>query len=568
MKFNRVTICLHGFACAVVLFFSMIACDSTEPKVTDECTVYAFSQGGTNEFDPQVFELMPDMNIRAMQKWSIWGDDPSDYDYTAAFQPYVTEHVYMIGGGTASVIFQDDVATEEVFLDMITRDANNNPVPHDYIQTGAYRGDIFDADYRDYLLDYLKVQIDLAYSNEDADTFGLFIDEVNGGFSGGDTKAWNGNEGFTDDALIAFNNYLLNDPRFTDFTTEDWKEQFDMTDDNCMQRSVDPADLEHNFNYRKYLQAHGFNAPDGGALGPYDAANKLAAIWGATTSNRLYPDEATFLGTQLRKLWKEMVDTLRVYARETYDRPILITSNGVFPFVDFNCLGMYPYNPDEEDLVNWDGADYVPVVDGHLDGSRSLKDVFLTMYQNNRSTAGNVPLVTFIDWPTDMMSHYYDLPLEEKKDYWRIFGAETYACGLYPAFHLKTSMEDDPTAATMGMMDFFKEYTQFYREYSHFYHGTIHTGNLVTVDSDTIAYNLMRQKSGSYLLHLVNHAYNQGIEIQEDVQVELALEKKPGKVYMVSPDFIEKKELAYVYEGGTLTLTIDQLTYYAVIVCE
>jgi len=50
----------------------------------------------------------------------------------------------------------------------------------------------------------------------------------------------------------------------------------------------------------------------------------------------------------LRRYWKATVDELRAYARRTAGRRILISSNGLLPYVDFNSVGMYPWNPDEQ----------------------------------------------------------------------------------------------------------------------------------------------------------------------------------------------------------------------------
>ena len=55
---------------------------------------------------------------------------------------------------------------------------------------------------------------------------------------------------------------------------------------------------------------------------------------------------------------KELVVGLRWYALRTAHRKILITSNGLFPDVDFNSVGMYPWNPDEQ-TPDYRGADYV-----------------------------------------------------------------------------------------------------------------------------------------------------------------------------------------------------------------
>jgi citrate synthase len=114
----------------------------------------------------------------------------------------------------------------------------------------------------------------------------------------------------------------------------------------------------------------------------------------------MYAGDTSFTATYLRKYWKSMVDELRRYAK----RPILISSNGLLPYVDFNSVGMYPWNPDEQ-TPDYRGADYVPVVDGHLNGAKSLQANFRYLRNTSREIAGNVPVAVFIDWPNDMMTN-------------------------------------------------------------------------------------------------------------------------------------------------------------------
>jgi hypothetical protein len=180
---------------------------------------------------------------------------------------------------------------------------------------------------------------------------------------------------------------------------------------------------------------------------------------------------------------------LRQHARKSAGRQILITSNGLFPFVDFNSVGMYPFNPDEK-TSDSRGADYVPVIKGHLNGAKSLLDNFRYLKNQNMQIAGDVPVVVFIDWPTDMMSDYLALPLAEKKDYWQIFGAEAYASGIYPAFHLKDTV-GSPTASKQGMLDFFVEYSRFFKENRRLFRNSVQIENTVKVEAGNIVSSLM-----------------------------------------------------------------------------
>jgi hypothetical protein len=530
------------------------ACD--RPLDPRDFTVFAFSQSGVGEEDPQVYRLEPDVNIRAFQQWSIWGLQASDYDFQQ-IQRYHARGIAFIGGGTASVILPEQFASAEAFDALSTRDADGVPVPHDYIVPNARRGSLANPAFREFIVDWCKLQIDGGVD-------GLFLDEVIGGFGGGLSHSWNGNEGFEDATLADFNRYLIE--KYPQFTAEDWKATFGMTDDNLIRPEVAPGDLARNFDYRRYLQAHGWDGATGYLDSPLVYLNPLAAEWGFVTTNRMYAGDASFTGVYLRRYWKEIVDRLRAHARET-GRQVLLTSNGVFPFVDFNSVGMYPYNPDEQ-TPDYRGADYVPVVDGHLNGAKSLLASYRYLKELSAQVSGDVPVVVFIDWPNDMMSAYLDLPLGEKQDFWRIFGAEAYASGVFPAFHLRDTL-GSPTASDQGMLAFFEEHTRFYKRHRALYRDTVNATAAVRVGASDVAANLLSQRGGRRLtLHLVNHDYAQGIRPQGPFEVEIALATRPRRVTMVSPDFAGTRPVAHAWRDGALRLRVDGLRYYDVVEIE
>lgn len=521
----------------------------TRPVRPIDFTVYGFSQSNANEEDPQVYQLAPDVNIRAIQKWSVYGDQAADYDFTQ-IRRYHDKGTTFIGGGTASVIFPQDFATSAIFDDMTTRDADNLPVPHEEIGVAdAHRGNIFNPAYRRYLLGWTKLQIDGGVD-------GVFLDEVNGGFSGGLKYGFNGNEGFDDYTIADFNRYLL--AKYPNLTVAEWKSRFGMTDDNLLRRDLPPGDLTRNFNYRTYLKAYGWNT------NPLTSANPLAAEWGKVTANRMYAGDTSFTATYLRRYWKEMVDELRRYAWRTAHRQILITSNGLLPYVDFNSVGMYPWNPDEQ-TPDFRGADYVPMVDGHLNGAKSLQANYRYLKQTSAQIAGGVPVVVFIDWPTDMMTDYLNLPLSEKKDYWQIFGAEAFANGLYPAFHLKDTV-GDPTAEQSGMLGFFQAYSQFFKDHRAVFRDNTDGTQAARVGAANVSASVLVQRgSGARTLHLVNHNYDQAIIRQSGFTVGVDLPSCPGRITMISPDFAGAKVPASSCQDGKLTVTVDQLDFYDVL---
>jgi hypothetical protein len=515
-----------------------------------DLAVFGFSQSDVNQEDPQIYRLDPDINIRAIQKWSTSGDEAADYNF-AQIGRYHEKGIRFVGGGTSSIIFPQDFATPEIFDDMSTRDANNVPVPHDEIGVpgGPRRGNIFNPKYRRYLLDWVKVQIDGGVD-------GIFLDEVISGFSGGQKYNFNGNEGFDDYAIAEFNRYLLR--KYPAFTAADWKSRFGMADDNFVRRDVPAGDLTRNFNYRTYLQTHGWDRD------PLTSANPLASEWGDVIDNRMYVEDKSFTATYLRHYWKTMVDELRAYAKKTAHRRILITSNGLFPYVDFTSVGMYPWNPDEQTPDNR-GADYMPVVDGHLNGGKSLQANYRYLKDKSAQIAGDVPVAVFIDWPNDMMTAYLNLPLAEKQDYWRIFGAEAYANGLFPAFFLKDTL--NPPAEQYGMLGFLQTYSQFYKDHRSLYRDNTYGKQPVRVEADNVAASLLVQRgTGARTLHLINHNYSQGIVPQTGFSVEVGLASCPRRVAVVSPDFTGPRTAAFTCSRGRLRVTVDRLDYYDVLV--
>lgn len=519
-------------------------------------SVYAFSQSNVDQEDPQVYRLKPDIVIRAIGKWSTLGDEASDYNFDQIGR-YRRNGVVFIGGGTASVIFRQDFAGAGMFDALSTRDAGNVPVPHDYIAPGARRGSLFNPAFRKYVVDYCKLQIDGGVD-------GLFLDEVIAGFDGGEAHGWNGNEGFDDHALGDFNRYLME--KYPAFTAADWKTRFGMTDDNLIRRDLAADNLADNFNYRRYLQSRGWDGR-GAAKSPLNPANPLADEWGTVVNNRMYAGDGSFTATYLRRYWKEMVDDLRAHAEKTAKRDILITSNGLFPYVDFNSVGMYPYNRDGR-APDPRGADYVPVVKGRLNGAKSLLGDFRYLKEMNERIAGRVPVVVFIDWPTDMMTDYLALPLSQQQDYWRIFGAEAYAAGLFPAFHLKDTV-GSPTAAEQGMLDFFIEHTRFYRDHRRLFRNSARSPGAVNVPAKNIAASLMTPDGGALkVLHLINHNYKQKILPQPGFEVEVELNAAPRRVAMVSPDFAGERTPEHSFKDGKLTVNVDGIRYYNIIVME
>ncbi len=529
----------------------LLFAQSPDPKfgTMEKFTDFNFSQHWNLTIpDSQVFHTMPEMIIRGWCQWHNWGTKPSDFNFEVISQ-YHQKNICFIGGITASVYFFEQAEDSAQFKDMITRDAFNNLIPHNILGQGAFRGNIANPAYRDYLIKMAKIQID-------GGADGIFFDEVISGYDG---LNYDGNEGFDDYTLKDFNKYLA--AKYPRFSKADWIKKFQMTDDNCIKIDQPPDNLDSNFNYRKYLATHGWQS------NPITDLNPLAAEWGKVLNNRADTTSNTFLSKYTTKYWKDIVSRLRKYARDTYSKEILITSNGLFPYVDFNSLGMYNGNKDD----NGAEANYVPVSSGKLDGSVSLQNVFKSLYQKSRNLSGSVPVVLFLDFPTNILNNYYNLPLNDKKDYWKINVAEAYANGLFVAFHLRTSMPDDPTAAEQGMLDFIENYSGFYKENSWFYHkNEISYLNIKSSEEGINFSSMYYSDSGKYTIHLINHNYipGKGMIPAKDFTISVNPEKMPNSVYMKSPDFKGLHKLKAEHNGNTMIIKIDSLTYYDVIVME
>jgi hypothetical protein len=175
-------------------------------------------------------------------------------------------------------------------------------------------------------------------------------------------------------------------------------------------------------------------------------------------------------------------------------------------------------------------------------------------------------VVVFIDWPNDMMTNYLNLPLAEKLDYWQIFGAEAYANGVFPAFHLKDTL-NSPTAEQSGVLGFFETYSRFYRDHRSLFRDNAIGADPVRVAQAGVAASLLvRRGAGTRTLHLVNHNYAGGIVPQSGFRVEADLPACPRRVTMVSPDFAGTKVPPTSCRDGKLTVTVDRLDYYDILV--
>jgi len=513
----------------------------------DSLALFAFSQSDASGEDPQVVNFAPQISIRSWQKWGNSGDESSDYNRSYIEKCHAAG-ILFIGGGTVSIIMENE-ASDSVVKDWASRDADNELLPILFGTENGYRGSLANPSFRNQIISFCSKQIDLGVD-------GLFLDEANGNYSGGEKHKYNGNEGFDDYTIAEFTRWLLN--KYPLFTKEQWSSQFGMEENNYPRSDIDASDLVRNFNYRTYLKTHGWNSD------PLSDQNPLSKLWGRSEGNRPNPFAGNFMEESLNRYWKEIIGALRTYARQKYSREIIITANGIFPDVDFNSVGLYNYNLDD----NGAEASYVPANNGRFDGTVSLGSVYRQLRERAERISGSgVPTVLFLDWPCEMMNNYYGFTAQEKMDFWKIQAAEAYSNGLFYAFHLKTVMWGEPTTTASGIFDELKSYAQFYRTNGFLYRNATRNAIVATVSTLQISSTVTTiQPSGATVVHLINHNYDQKIIPQKSVSVSIPMNRTVTGAVCYSPDFDSSKKLQLTQNKGTASFVIDTLKSYSAIV--
>ena len=338
---------------------------------------------------------------------------------------------------------------------------------------------------------------------------------------------YDGNEGYDDYRLADFNSYLLAKyPTETDFAAH-----FSMTPPNVLQRALAPGDLAENFNYRTYL--HDLGVSDA----PSSPSNLLAGEWGTATAGRSATDPASFLETAGAYVyWRQIVDELHAYA-QARGRDVFINATGVYPFVDFQAVGLYD-NP--IDAPNGGTATYVPLTsDGHLDGTAPLAPAFAGIKARAGVLSPGAPIVVFLDgdWP-----QYDSLTAGELQDYWRLYTAEAYASGLFFAFDLYDPGDPQHTATEAGLMPLYQTLAAFYRAHAVLYSGvapsaidppTLADATVLVADQPDPA---NASQVSRRFVHVVNHQYQGGIVTRTDVPLTISSSAAPTAVTLASPD--------------------------------
>ncbi len=516
---------------------------------TSGWTVFAFSQESDmlGPGDPQVFEMAPNVVPRAWARWDTDGTQASQYNFGYPAQAEAAGIVF-IGGTTATVLFQDEFPTAAQFNAVVSCNADGQPVLRGAAPSNYYRGSMASQTYRNYIIGIGEIQIDGGVD-------GVFFDEVNASYQG---LTYNNNEGFDDADVADFGGFLC--AKYPNLTAAQWQTQFGITAADELNCSASAALSGRTFDYRGYLARNGWDS------NPLTSSNPLAAEWGVMDGD---PTNGTFTNTYLYLVyWQDIVLTLRNYARQKYGREIYITSNGTYPFVDFQAVGLFDYNSNGP---GGSDQDFCPLTgSGDLDGTQSLLPAFLYLQQLSESVTGRTVLVSaFIDWPTGPMSRYLSLPTSEQKDYWRMYVPEAYAAGVHFAMHLLDTV-GDPTATQLGLMSFFDQTSAFYQLPAHaaLYENAQNLSGAVTVSVANIATNLTQLGDGRTVAHLINHNYSKAFQTQTGVVVRFPVANPPTTVTLVSPDASGDTSVPFTYANGQVQVTVPQLVAYVALVAQ
>jgi hypothetical protein len=295
---------------------------------TSNLTVFGFSQESSNlPADPQVLEMLPNIVARAWQRWDLGGTQSSGYNWSYPSQAQA-DGITFIGGTTATVLFRDEFPGAAQFNSVVSCNAQGQPVVH--APLNFYRGSMASPTYRQYIIGIGEIQIDGGVN-------GLFFDEPDESYEG--ATYGDGNEGFDDADVADFGGFLC--AKYPSLSSSAWQTQFGVTSADKLNCSLSSDQWGRSFDYRGYLARNGWQTD------PLTSANPLAAEWGTMEGGHPEPENGTFTGTYTSLVyWQNIVLTLRTYARQKYGKEILITANGVFPFVDFQMNGLWDGNPD------------------------------------------------------------------------------------------------------------------------------------------------------------------------------------------------------------------------------
>jgi hypothetical protein len=176
-----------------------------------------------------------------------------------------------------------------------------------------------------------------------------------------------------------------------------------------------------------------------------------------------------------------------------------------------------------------------------------------------------VPLLLFLDWPTDSINRYYALTLSERQDYVRAFLAEASSLGMWFSVPLATTT-DTETATALGMLDSLQALRAFYTANRDLFWGSVDAPGPVVSSLSSAGTRLATLPDGRLALYMINHDYAAGFTPHTGVSVSFPMAAAPASVSVASPD--GTVNATFTFANGMVTVNLDTLTSYAVLVLK
>lgn len=489
-----------------------------ERPVTDirEAMVYTVNEYADSDYALSLIRKTgTDVAIRGWFKWN----KAHNVSRKASFAQRVRGMGALFGGGiTCSALYDgENGITREQLLDMATRGPDGKLVDA-WDHPGIRHGSLSCPAYLDYLFRWCREQIDAG-----ADY--LFMDEIN--------AALRGNEGFDDYSCRGFRVFLLEAygaTRSWSHKDAGWTKSFGIDFDNAQ---VCPDGTMDTFAYRGYLAAKKM------VQRPHDSRNPLHNAWHA------------FRRVRDDRVWKQLTDRIRAYAAGK-GRRVLISANGIAPYVDLQVLGVW---------------DRWWTKDGHVDLSTSQLDVWRAVVREGETVArGDVPVVFFHDWGMGTPPFpWLAVAPAERRLWMRVRGAEIHAAGGFFAFPVLGPFGCD--AGRDGTVAEIARQAAFYQRHRDLYlQGRFLGSRSVTTSADGLSLAAWQSvMPGELLLHVINReAEGAAPRRRIGLTVRFPLGTPPRSVQVVSPDWEGARPGSAKGVGDGIEITLPAVDAYAV----
>jgi hypothetical protein len=511
---------------ASALWFSAAA-NAALPR-PDEATVWIVCEPTQNREQLELaLSVQPEAILRGWFKW--WQAD--DWEEYRELSAEAEKRGILFGGGvTCSALKQGENGLNDAqFLRMVSRTPTNQPaVFQNNPSSGCHHGAIESREYQDYVLTW-------AYRQIDAGVTMLFMDEVDG--------ASTEQTGFGDEAMKQFRSYLV--AKYVNgkgWKSNDvhWFEAFKIRLDD----KLECADGTINsFDYRSYLKRMGALEQ------PFlSGKNPLAAEWGAPSD----ATDETYCGSRNRRAWEYMVQSIRAYAAKK-GRPLWITANGLNGLVDYQTVGVWE---------NW------PVKDGRL----SVEPCFVTRWRGaidfSRRTLGReAPVVVFHDWGFGIP--WEKIPREDRILWLRVYAPEVFASGAFFAWPM-SGCGGSTRADRNGTYEEIWHLARWYKAHSELYHNAEWMGLDLAKTEPLVVTTMVQQPAVQRrLVHVINKKCRDGQLVpREKFVVRVPSGSTPRAVWVVSPDFGDRKAAKFTWGDGMVAVEMERLDAYNVVILE